>query len=144
LSIHLSFFGRHDAIFFDEPIKHMEEDSVWQSHANGIVAIANRLGEIRKEHVQEGGVHGDDVRSGLLGKSVRKLEHFMLVAVRAVVEVWYFFNFLRKQKECFGIGLFCEEGIEVWRGCAEQHVHVFRCWHLMCLSALARMEHQFN
>jgi hypothetical protein len=29
LSILLSFFGHCDAIFFDEPIKHMEEDSVW-------------------------------------------------------------------------------------------------------------------
>jgi hypothetical protein len=123
----------------------MEEDIVWQSHANGIVAVANWLGETRKEHIREGGVHGDDVCSGFLGKSMRRLERFTLVVVRAVVEVWYFFNFLWKWKECFGIGLLHEEGIvEVWCGCAEQLVHVFWCWHLMCLSALAHMEHQFN
>ncbi len=51
----------------------MEEDSVWQSHANGIIAIANQLGEICKEYVREGGVHGDDVRSGFLGKSMHRL-----------------------------------------------------------------------
>jgi hypothetical protein len=82
-------------------------------------------GEIRKEHVREGGIHGDDVRSGFLGKSVRQLERFTLVVIRTVVEVWYFFKFLWKRKECCGIGLFREEGIEVWHGCAEQHVHIF-------------------
>jgi hypothetical protein len=65
----------------------MEEDSVWQSHANGIVAVVNQLGEICKEYIREGSVHGDDVRSSFLGKSVRRLERFTLVVIRAVFEV---------------------------------------------------------
>ncbi len=78
-----------------------------------IVAVANQLGEICEEHVQEGSIHGDNVHSGFLGMSVRQLERFTLVVVHAVDEVWYLFNFLWKWKECFGIGLFREEVIEV-------------------------------
>ncbi len=85
----------------------------------------NRLGEIREEYVREGSVHGDDVSSCFPGKSMCQLERFMLVVVSAVFEVWYFFNFLWKRKEFLGIGLFREEGIEVWHSGTEQHVRVF-------------------
>ncbi len=64
----------------------MEEDSVWQSHAYGIIAVANQLGEIRKECVREGSVHGDDVSSGFPGKSMCQLERFTLVVISAVLK----------------------------------------------------------
>ncbi len=82
----LFFLGHCDTIFFDELIKHMEEDGVRQSHANGIVAVANQLGEICDEHIQKGRVHGVNVRSGFLGKSVCRLERFTLVVVCAVLK----------------------------------------------------------
>jgi hypothetical protein len=122
----------------------MEEDGVGQSHANGIVAVANRFGEIREEHICEGRVHRDDVCSGHLGQSMRRLEGLTLIVVCAASEVWYFFNFRWKRKEQCGIGFLCEERIKVWRSGTEQHVHVLGSWRLMCMSTSTHMEHEFN
>ncbi len=109
--VFLVLVSRRDAIFLDEPIKHMEEDGVGQSHANGIIAAANRFGEIREEHICKGRVYRDDVCSGLLGQSMRRLERLTLIVICAAVEVWYFFNFRQKRKERCGIGIHCEESI---------------------------------
>jgi hypothetical protein len=142
-SVIFSLFGCRDAIFFDEPIEYMEEDGVGQSHANGIVAVVNRFGEIREEHICEGRVHCDNVCSGLLGQSMRCLERLMLIVVCAAAEVWYFFNFCQKWKERCGIGFLFEESIKVWRSGTE-HVHGLGSWRLMCLSTSTNMEHEFN
>ncbi len=45
----------------NKPVKHVEEDSVWLFHADGLIGIANRFGELVEEDVQERCIHGDNV-----------------------------------------------------------------------------------
>ncbi len=48
-------------ILANKPVEHVEEDSVWLFHVDGLVGFANQFEELGEEDVQECCIHGDNV-----------------------------------------------------------------------------------
>ncbi len=61
LSVLFAVLSRRLPILANKPVNHVEEDSVWLFHVDGLVGFANRFGELGEEDVQEPCIHGDNV-----------------------------------------------------------------------------------
>ncbi len=51
LPICLAIFGCHSPVLCDEPVEHVEKDSVWLFHVDWLVCFTHYFWKIRKENI---------------------------------------------------------------------------------------------
>ncbi len=98
LPIFLAIYGCGTPVLCDEPVEHVQKDSVWLLHVDRLVCFTNCFGWIRKEDIGEGHIHCDDVRLSFLITGMCCLDTFALIVGCTHGEVWNIINFLGEEE----------------------------------------------